>query len=309
MSTYVSTSLITEALVLLKFMARHNCFCEEDVGHLKVDYGINKKAALSMAKQCQWISVNDDMIAFTEWGKELVAGFDGSLVGLEMWRAILKQYISVCHPIWAKLIPYGRQEAYVYMSEEEQLCFQKAKLMTTPVAEDVIQWWDSIANAERDRSDVMKSATGRQGERLTIEYETARTGVDPLWKSIESNKNGYDVLSQRDRNNNSQILIEVKSSEEDISHAQMHVSRNEWDVASLANNQQRYYFYLWVVRDSLLAIVPYGKMIAHIPRDNGNGIWESVDVPFSAFTNMFEGQNCLMHDGGEKVGISSLEKS
>ena len=38
-------------------------------------------------------------------------------------------YITVCRPVWAKRIPYGRKEAYLIMNEEEKRCFDEAALM------------------------------------------------------------------------------------------------------------------------------------------------------------------------------------
>lgn len=116
-----------------------------------------------------------------------------------------------------------------------------------------------------------------------------RTGCKPDWCSIESNLSGYDILSLRSATNDEHILIEVKTSTEELANARCIVSRHEWTLAQCSNNISRYFFYLWnIVRGKkLLAIVSVQDMSQHIPVDNMDGQWEYVSVPFRAFSNKF----------------------
>ena len=45
---------------------------------------------------------------------------------MAMYRDILRNYILICKPIWARKIPFGRNVAFQIMSDEEQICFKKA---------------------------------------------------------------------------------------------------------------------------------------------------------------------------------------
>ena len=288
MKTYISDSLISEALIIMHTMKENNCFDAEQVEKIKTFYGINKKAAIGLANQCDWLETNDDSYALTESGEILLSDFDGSIVRGSLYRRILESYITTCKPIWARKIPYGRNEAFRIMSEEEQICFKKAGLMKSPVSRDEVEWWDSIAEIERQKVDQMKESVGREGEELTIEYEKTRTKVEPVWESINSNLAGYDILSQREENDTRQILIEVKSSNKTIDNASFYISHREWNFASIEYNRSRYLFYLWsLAHDYKLAIIPYSDMMDHIPTDKGLGEWEDVEIPFSAFEDRF----------------------
>ncbi len=120
-------------------------------------------------------------------------------------------------------------------------------------------------------------------------FEEERTRSEPVWESVNSNLAGYDILSQVSATDKHQILIEVKSSALNMQDASCFISHKEWAFASAGYNQNRYYFYLWLIDDSpKIAIIPYSDMIRHIPLDNGLGEWSDVCVPFSAFKDSFQ---------------------
>lgn len=127
------------------------------------------------------------------------------------------------------------------------------------------------------------------GERLTMKFEEMRTGVKPDWHSIETNRSGYDILSRRSSEDGDSLLIEVKSSSQPLETACAIISRHEWDVASLLNNQGRYLFYIWKLGTATnqLAIITVEEMSCHIPLDHEYGTWESVHIPFVAFADRF----------------------
>lgn len=287
---YISDSLISEALVLLRIMKQNNCYKNTEIESINTYYGINKVTALNLAMQCKWININDEgTYEFTHFGDELLNNFDGAHIRIDMYQNILKNYIIICKPIWAKRIPYGRNEAFRFMSEEEQICFKKAELMKTPVTQDIVEWWDAITKTERQTIEDLKNDVGRTGEELTIKYENERTKSEPIWESIDSNLSGYDILSQVSESDNHQILIEVKSSIQNIENADFYLSRNEWDLAFADYNKNRYYFYLWLLgRINKLAIISTLEMQKNIPSDNGLGEWSEVKIPFCAFANKFE---------------------
>ncbi len=290
MKTYISDSLISEALIMMQAMKKNNCYLLSQIESINTYYGINKTAALNLAKQCDWVVINDGTTyIITPFGENLLQHFDGVQVRTSMYRDILKNYITTCKPIWARRIPYGRNEAYRIMSDEEQVCFKKAGLMNSPVTRDEVDWWDALAEIERQEIEHTQDDVGRTGEELTIKYEKDRTCAEPIWESIDSNLAGYDILSQVSEQDNHQILIEVKSSSRNIEDADLFISRNEWDFASAGYNQKRYFFYLWLLgRVPKLAIVPFSEMQKHISSDSGQGTWNDVRIPFSAFRDSFK---------------------
>lgn len=290
MKTYISDSLISEALIMMQAMKQNNCFALSQIESINTYYGINKAAALNFAAQCHWVSINDGVTyEITPFGEDLLQRFNGSQIRQSMYQDILKNYITTCKPIWARRIPYGRNEAYRIMSDDEQVCFRKAGLMSNPVSRDEVDWWDALAEIERQNIEYVQDDVGRKGEELTMNYEKERTNANPIWESIDSNLAGYDILSQVSKNDPHQILIEVKSSTRPLNEADCFISRNEWDFASAGYNQRRYFFYLWLIwKAPKLAIVSYFDMKRHISLDAGLGTWNDVRIPFLAFAENFQ---------------------
>lgn len=288
MKNYISVNVVSQALIFLSSVVEHGCDSLQEASQLKMPYGINFDTAFSFAQQCQWITLSNGAISITQNGKKIDSQFDGLSISKGLWRDVLSIYIDTCHPAWSKRIPYGRKEAYLFMNPEEQECFCEADLMDS-IEKDVIAWWDRLSQQQRQFDDEAKNEIGRQGELLTIEYEATRTGVQPEWRSIETNVVGYDILSQKSSSDTTRILIEVKTSVLGIPDASFVLTRNEWNTATRANNSYRYYFYLWCIHGntSQLAVISVDQLRSHIPDDNSAGIWETVRIPFVAFGNLF----------------------
>ena len=127
---------------------------------------------------------------------------------------------------------------------------------------------------------------GREGERCSIAFEERRVGRRPEWQSIESNKSGFDLLSTMEQTDPTDLQIEVKASVRPLSAASMHVTRNEWETAQTA---EQYLFHVWSLTDSgkRLAILSPEDIVAHVPSENGQGRWETVEIPCRAFATMF----------------------
>ena len=293
MKAYISDSLISESLILLQTMKQNDCFSAIQIESIKTYYGINKNAALNLALQCKWIDkINDTDYAMNSYGEKILRGFTDMQICEELYRNILFNYIRVCKPIWARKIPYGRNEAYQIMSDDEQNCFKKAGLMCDPVTREEVDWWDALAKLERVEVEQQKDDIGRFGEELTIDYEKKRTNVTPIWESINSNLAGFDIISQVSSTDASQILIEVKSSAKQLQTASFYVTHNEWRFASAEFNRNRYYFYLWILDNTpKLAIVPSSEIGKHIPLESGQGEWSETIIPFSAFQSFFKTTN------------------
>ena len=254
--------------------------------HLHFPNEVNRDSALSFLRQIHWIHHKPPTISITSSGLFALSLFDGKTISQKLWKAVLGDYIKICSPIWSKRVPYGRKEAFLFMNNEEKRCFLSAGLINS-YDKEVVSWWDSIANLQRQQLSAQQEQSGRTGEYLTMAYEEIRTGKKPDWCSIETNLSGYDILSYRDKTHSERILIEVKSSNLLVSDAFFHVSKREWEISQLDNNLERYFFYLWSLSDNRLAIVPQQDVVPHIPTNNNSGQWLDVKIPFSIFSKCF----------------------
>ena len=202
------------------------------------------------------------------------------------FRDLIAMYIRFERPGWAYRIPAGRQEAYAMMNKDLRFCFRAAGLMQEEISDDVLTWWDEMSQELRGNQSERRVEIGRVGERLTIQYEYSRVGRQPIWKSVESNLVGYDVLSIAEAEDETPRLIEVKSSKAGIDWASMKITSNERETACISAD--RYFFYLWLLGERpRLAILTQGNVKPHIAENQGSGTWEVVEVPFRAFATSF----------------------
>ena len=289
MNTYISLGVVTETLLFLETATRLNCYNTSELGRLRKKY-VDTGIVTAFASTNGWILLSNNTFKLTDSGLQLLKLFDGHFISPALWRRVLMDYINAYQPIWAKRIPAGRKEAFLFMSDEEKRCFLNAELMEIPASQDVIKWWDAIAEKERKSKEASLLQTGREGEESTIRYEIKRTGHLPVWQSIETNLAGYDIISKETENTDARdILIEVKSSKQDINCAFTIVTRHEWEVANYKNNLRRYFFYVWLLGESKqMAKITVEEMSAHIPIEAGEGSWEEVKIPFSAFESKFQ---------------------
>ena len=287
MNNYISVNIVAYSLLLAKSIQDNGCKTMTDVYQLKMQYGVDVASSLDFIFQCKWMLKENGKVIFTDDGVKVIEMFENDTITNRLWRIILQGYIVSCSPAWANKIVYGRKEAYLFMNEEEQRCFDEAGLIDS-YDEETIEWWDRLARIRRGEQDLLKLDEGRIGERLTIKYEHGRTGVKPEWRAVDTNIVGYDILSRRSKDDEAIILIEVKTSIKCIQHAYAIISRHEWEIANLKNNQERYFFYLWSLNknDTKLAIISVKEMQKAIPTDN-DGIWLSAEIPFRIFKDCF----------------------
>ncbi|MCX7185108.1 MAG: DUF3883 domain-containing protein [Nitrosospira sp.] len=152
--------------------------------------------------------------------------------------------------------------------------------------EETVKFWDMLAARARGLRDSRLSDIGRQGERLTVEHERKRTGIAPKWIALESNSDGYDILSRVIDRASGLLTIEVKTTTVPGLSGYFHVTRKEWEVATLSLNHR---FHLWDIssHNPQLAVLDVEAVASHISNDLGDGLWESVKIPFSTFRNSF----------------------
>jgi len=199
-------------------------------------------------------------------------------------RAIL-DLVEVTSPPWLRNASYGRRRVLAFVAKDILQLFVEADLVVG-IDEDVVAFWDTLAGLARTRTQVENLATGREGERLTLRHEDARTGIRPQWIAIENNDDGYDVLSVCAWDDLQPLTIEVKASTAGIAGT-FHLTQREWRRACDSVLHQ---FHLWDLSRPgapRLAVVTSAQVMQHVPVDAGKGSWEVVSVPFSAFREHF----------------------
>lgn len=247
------------------------------------DSRYDNEAVLKLSQDLGWIRVNDSGIA-------VLAPAGGRLLALDSrgparLRRALLDYVEAVRPPWTKLALDGRSRTLQFAPVGIAQLMSEAYL-AEGYDDEVIEFWDRLAAIARGQVDIRLSEIGRRGERLTLAYERHRTGFDPVWRSIESNADGYDVMSVVSVDNRAQKQIEVKASASGMSGS-LHLTRNEWDMTE---TMQHHAFHLWDLKQEespKLAIIPRHQMAAHVPEDKGSGTWQEVEIPFGEFAELF----------------------
>jgi hypothetical protein len=238
-------------------------------------------AALSLADALAWIDINDmGQLQASAAGLKVhhADGYEAAL------RCILLHYVETQNPDWLQNAVYGRSRVLNFCPVGVRQVFVEAGL-TGPPNDDVVYFWDLLAGIARGLQKDHLLAIGREGERLTLIHEEARTRAKPRWVAVDSNQDGYDVLSIRAADDRAFLSIEVKASRGGAS-GRLHLTRHEWEIAL---DRPIHVFHLWDLSCAppRLATVEMDEMAVHVPTDAGAGDWKSVEVPFKAFESLF----------------------
>lgn len=239
---------------------------------------VDSSDILSSCLKYHWITLNiSGELLLTKQGKAILEEKDRR----KKLRIQIESYINIEKPNWINLITYGREEALKFLSSEKRQCFQEAGLLETTI--DAIKWWDSIASSIRGEYSDINLERGRYAESLSIAYESERTGNNPVWKAIESNKLGYDILSNFSDTDERVLKIEVKANSfKDC--IRFYITKNEWDTArksKLKDGTVNYIFHIWHIEEKSLYILDNEFLKMHIPENKGNGEWENIKLIFS----------------------------
>lgn len=280
----LSMNVISASISLIRFVDPEKGIPYLEIHSLYRIADIDVDDILEMFSICKLAYRQSDYIYLLPKGKGVLKSLN---VNHEMCiRCLLTEYIIYTEPLWSKRIPYGRCEATTFMTKDEKSCFFESGLLKEEPDYDVVKWWDYIAEIIRKKKDDVNNETGRTGEQLTLVYEEKRVGKKPSWKSVDSNLLGYDIMSVVSDENRTPLLIEVKSSVDDIKNAYCHITSNEWQVAIRA---RRYLFYLWNIQKEVksVAVVDTQDLFPYIPENKLSGEWESVKIPFISFKEKF----------------------
>ncbi len=235
---------------------------------------------LQVSFKCGWAKVTPSgTMEITERGLEISKSDYKSGLLLQLEDLILN-----FNPSWGALLTKGRTEAKNFLPDEVNQCFKECGLFGE-LNDDLIKFWDKLSLAYRNYTHKRMTEIGRMGEKLSFDHELKRTGSTPKWQSVESNLSGFDILSIIDDGNQQKLKIEVKATTSKIDYAKIHLSKHEWNTAKESLN---YCFHLWEIKEehaSILYQVSSEEMEKHIPIDNGDGDWESVEIPFKSLIN------------------------
>ena len=282
MTLPLSPGLAQAGIALLDLLQRRPLSAPELLSGLPKVGGMSSASALSLAEALAWLDINEmGQLQASAAGLQ-VHGADGYEAAL---RSILLHYVDTQNPDWLQNAPYGRSRVLNFCPVGVRQVFVEAGLAGALDGDEVVNFWDFLAAIARGLQKDQLVAIGREGERLTMIYEETRTGAKPRWVAIDSNQDGYDVLSVRAADDRAFLSIEVKASRGRTSGT-LHLTRHEWEIAL---DRPAHLFHLWDLSCTppKLAAVGMDDMAAHIPTDAGAGGWESVEVPFKAFERLF----------------------
>jgi hypothetical protein len=252
--------------------------------------GMEVGRLLEVAQELRWLHSNESGIAvLTPAGVRLL---DIDLDYLRLRQALL-DYVEAIRPPWIKNAIDGRLKVLSFSPTEIAQSLIEAEL-ARGYGDEVVQFWDQLAAIARGLRNAELCEIGREGERLTLAFERERTGREPKWTSVESNSDGYDVLSIASASDLGHLPIEVKASRMGM-RGLFHLTRNEWDATELMPLHQ---FHLWDLSKNCspaLAVVPRPKVAEHVSLDVGNGRWGEVAIPFATFAPLFELQGRRIH--------------
>jgi len=244
---------------------------------------VSSQLALELAEGLVWSQVSTTgLLELTVSGQRVLS------LGTSILRSrrAIEDYVRIHRPAWASASISGRQKLRNYLDSATSQVFIEAGLFEK-ADQSIIDFWDRLAADSRGIRDNHNVEIGRKGEQLSLAFERQRTGVDPKWVALESNEDGYDVLSVVDRTDKRLLSIEVKTTAAGLASL-AYFTRNEWETASVRN---QHCFHFWDVSKFpvyRLAVLEIREVEPHIALDRGDGLWNSLTVPLRVFQSRFE---------------------
>lgn len=224
----------------------------------------------------------------TDDGLLVISPQGAAILGMQLTDQRLRQalldIVYAENPPWAQNASFGRRRFLQYAPTEiAQICCEAG--LDSGNSDEVVAFWDMLASRARGLHDVRLNEIGRHGERLTLQYEAKRTSRTPKWIALDSNEDGYDILSTISAEDTSKLCIEVKASQQGIS-GRFFLTRHEWETAKVLLN---YKMHLWDLSTSpaRLAVLELPILEEHIPIDQNDGSWQTTCISFASFSNLF----------------------
>jgi hypothetical protein len=268
-----SVSLLYSALDFLKLIPRAGLTTDDFKKHFQTFKYATADKILDVCFKCGWIRL-------TQAGQLELNARGVEISELDYKSALLLQLEDLIlnyNPVWGSVLTKGRVEVKNFLPSDASQCFKEGGLFDE-LNDSIIRFWDRLSLAYRNYSQKKMTEIGRRGEKLSYDHEWQRTGRKPIWQAVESNLSGFDILSVSNIDDHSRLQIEVKATTSEINYSRIHITQNEW---SAATNSHNFIFHLWHLSQlPKLYEVTVERVNEHIPRNSGNGEWESVEIPF-----------------------------
>ncbi|MEX0806973.1 MAG: DUF3883 domain-containing protein [Candidatus Binatia bacterium] len=242
---------------------------------------VSTEVVLATCQECNWIAFDKrGRITLTETGREI----GGRLSEEKNAEALQLQIVSMVRTynwVWTAALPRGREDAFRRMPEDAKQCFRECNAMDRRWPKELIKLWDNFSKDQRRVQADENLEVGRRAEELSFEFERRRIGKRPEWRSLESESDGYDILSRQSRGSNDRLRIEVKGTSAAASSAEFSITRHQWETAKVSGD---YVFHLWALgRKNILSIVTAAAIEPHVPTDRSKGKWQTFRVKFGLF--------------------------
>lgn len=207
------------------------------------------------------------------------------LTAKDRYRAAVIDITIRFQPSWIRVASQGRSAVARYRPDLPLVhCFQETGLMTA-TDDETVAFWDRMGGLSRNRLDDARTATGRDGERLTMAYEYQRTGQSPQWRALDLAGLGYDILSQLGAADSAPLYLEVKATSLPWSSGRLHLTLHEWRFLSGHPNDSA--IDCWSLTDAGIKHhrANPDAVAVHLPANQGSGAWELAIIPFAALTD------------------------
>ena len=166
----LSMNVLSSARVFLSYIENYKFLTLSELAYSRIA-SINAEDIFAFSSGCGWISENENVLALTERGFELL-WLQKQGMETDLKRQMLMDYLLKFAPIWSSRIPFGRRETAIFMSKDERACFVDAGLLSDHIDSGVVNWWDTIAIQIKTQTQRARNETGRLGEQNTIKaYE------------------------------------------------------------------------------------------------------------------------------------------
>lgn len=242
---------------------------------------VPREALLRTCDQLEWIAPvpngNDNAPLVVTRDGLCVSNADSAQEALRVQLAFC---IKRLKPRWRIILTKGLCECQNKLPPGPAQLFKEAELFD-PSVDAVREWWDDVLLDMSPAIEAANLATGRQAEKLTVEYEYRRTGRKPVWMAVELNAAGYDVLSCVEKSDTTRLRIEVKGTTAGM-FGTVYFSANELEVAQ---SPGLHLFHLWMLGEDcepILHELSVDDIHKHTPVNVGDGRWQSLAVPVRA---------------------------
>jgi hypothetical protein len=196
------------------------------------------------------------------------------------FRCVIEVVAKRSEPPWLGLLCRGRGALFEGVDADTQLCFERAGALEQTPTVDALRWFDGLVSLAFGLEDASKLVAGRDAERRSFEFEVQRLGAGAPrveWVSLDDSTLGFDLRSfNKVGSTFVPKVIEVKSSQS--RPPRIYITRNEWETALRFGSA--YCFHVWD-RDGRLTELSQGILMPHIPKDCGQGRWETVLLTLS----------------------------